>query len=211
MDAHGDWHPLGAILFRKWSPYSYSNYEQLDLINNNAKVQKSSILNPAVKLDDFMLCGSSFGGPIALVSTSHLTGGNKNLQQIFICTSSGRQLADFSVPIGKASGQGNLIIGVGWTNQEHLVVVTEDGTVFLISNKLQILSFYHLVPQLGSVSMFDIFGKLVTQFSLLDPQTSSIVSECQFWGDGVAALTSDMIIFVVEVLGQIFISERIFE
>jgi len=50
--------------------------------------------------------------------------------------------------------------------------------------------------------MFDIFGKTVAQFYLLDPQSNSniTISECSFWGNGVAVLTSDMTIFVAEVL-----------
>jgi hypothetical protein len=47
--------------------------------------------------------------------------------------------------------------------------------------------------------IYDIYGKAVTQFHLFDKQSTSNVSECHFWGDGVAVLTSDMSVFVAEV------------
>lgn len=52
--------------------------------------------------------------------------------------------------------------------------------------------------------MFDIFGKSVAQFYLLDPQSNSniSISECNFWGNGVAILTTDMTIFVAEGLSS---------
>lgn len=52
----------------------------------------------------------------------------------------------------------------------------------------------------GAVVIYDIYGKAVTQFHLFDKQSTSNVSECHFWGDGVAVLTSDMSVFVAEVV-----------
>jgi hypothetical protein len=48
--------------------------------------------------------------------------------------------------------------------------------------------------------IYDIYGKAVTQLHLLDKNSTSCVSECHFWGDGVAVLTSDMSVFVAEVI-----------
>ena len=51
--------------------------------------------------------------------------------------------------------------------------------------------------------MYDILGKLVHNFLLLELTTSTNVLECVIWGDGIVAITSDMQIFVVEVSKQI--------
>lgn len=47
--------------------------------------------------------------------------------------------------------------------------------------------------------MYDIRGKLVHSFLIIDFSTQGDVLECLFWGDGVVAMTSDMQIFVAEV------------
>lgn len=46
--------------------------------------------------------------------------------------------------------------------------------------------------------MYDIHGKLVRNFLVLDAITTVHVIECHFWGNGVVVLTSDMQLFVVE-------------
>lgn len=65
---------------------------------------------------------------------------------------------------------------------------------------------YHQFPpplSLGNVLIYDIHGKLVRSFLLLDVVTTSHVLECHFWGNGVVAITSDMQIFVAEVTYRI--------
>lgn len=52
----------------------------------------------------------------------------------------------------------------------------------------------------GNVFMYDILGKLVHNFLLLDLTTSANVLECVFWGDGIVAVTSDMQLYVAEVM-----------
>lgn len=51
----------------------------------------------------------------------------------------------------------------------------------------------------GNVLIYDIHGKLTRNFLLLDVVATAHVLECQFWGNGVVAITSDMLIFVAEV------------
>ena len=70
------------------------------------------------------------------------------------------------------------VIGMGWSDQEHLVIVLEDGNCLI----------------------YDIHGKLVRNFLLLDAVATAHVLECHFWGNGVVAITSDMQLFVAEVL-----------
>lgn len=47
--------------------------------------------------------------------------------------------------------------------------------------------------------MYDIRGKLVHNFLVIDFTTQGNVIECLFWGNGVVAMTADMQIFVAEV------------
>ena len=47
--------------------------------------------------------------------------------------------------------------------------------------------------------MYDIRGKLVQNFSIIDFSTSANVLECLFWGNGIVAITTDMQIFIAEV------------
>lgn len=47
--------------------------------------------------------------------------------------------------------------------------------------------------------MYDIRGKLVHNFLVIDFTTQGNIVECFFWGNGVVAMTSDMQIFVAEV------------
>ena len=51
----------------------------------------------------------------------------------------------------------------------------------------------------GNAFIYDIRGKLVQNFSVVDFSTSANVLECLFWGNGIVAMTADMQIFVVEV------------
>lgn len=52
---------------------------------------------------------------------------------------------------------------------------------------------------IGVTKMFDLYGRIVTEFELLESLTSPPILECHFWGNGVAALTSDYFIRVAEV------------
>ena len=51
----------------------------------------------------------------------------------------------------------------------------------------------------GTVKIYDIHGKLITHFLLLEFQSNVSILDCHFWGNGVAVMSSDNIIFVAEV------------
>ena len=51
----------------------------------------------------------------------------------------------------------------------------------------------------GQVVIYDVHGKIVRNFLLLDVITAVQIVECHFWGNGVVALTSDMQLHVAEV------------
>lgn len=70
------------------------------------------------------------------------------------------------------------MVGMGWSDQEQLVIVLEDGNSLI----------------------YDIHGKLVRNFLLLEAATTVHILECHFWGNGVVAISSDMKLFVAEVI-----------
>jgi len=149
-----DSHPLGNILYRKWHQY--------DMLWGETR-----------QLEDYCVCGAPFGGPVALMSTNRKSneGVEDMKEKILICTSAGYQLAKISWE------DENKIAGMGWTDQELLLTVSDNG----------------------GVRVFDINGKQLTQFSLLDANSAAIMLvECHFWGDGIAAISSESHIYVVE-------------
>ncbi|KAI9024081.1 Vps16, C-terminal region-domain-containing protein [Hyaloraphidium curvatum] len=62
------------------------------------------------------------------------------------------------------------VVALGWSLAEQLVVVAEDGNVFL----------------------FDLFGTLVSQFSLGQDARDTTVSDCVVFGSGLVALTGNL-------------------
>lgn len=154
-----DWHPLGAILYRKWGVYDMQWDER-------------------IRLENFYVCGAPFGGPIALIADERKVAATEQFKsKLMIVTSAGKLLAEIE-------WNEKQIIGMGWSDQEHLIVVQESGTV----------------------KIFDIHGKLITTFLLLEFTSTSSVIECHFWGNGVAVITSEMEIFVAEGLSSSEIS-----
>lgn len=152
-----DWHALGdtSVFYRKWLLY-----------NVNFKVDEKTELD----LKEYQLCGSQLGGPLALYKTRPKS--NENQNRIFIFSSSGYKFSEVKWQDEKK------LAGIGWTDQEHLVVVDEDG----------------------NVALYNIHGDLMRSFLLLDVVTSAHVLECQFWGNGVVVLASDYKLYVAEVL-----------
>lgn len=59
-----------------------------------------------------------------------------------------------------------------------------------------------MIAILGSARVYDIHGNLVINFDVVDndPSKSNLkLLECQFWGNGIAALCTDMNVHIVEV------------
>ena len=118
------------------------------------------------------------------------------------------------------------IAGMGWTDHEHLIIVlgklntVSFGAYPMSSNdddsdeykRITHLHFTFLLLLLllssfarnfetedGDLHLLDINGKLVQNF-LIHSNTSSShhIVECQFWGNGVVCMASDMQIYVVD-------------
>lgn len=117
VENDSDWHPLGAILYRKWAAYSYK--------------EENAALSPTTKLEEYTICGAPYGGPIALASLPTLTAAaSSSTQRLIISSSAGQKLADVQL-IHESNATNNskekVVVGVGWTNQEHFVTVIDDG------------------------------------------------------------------------------------
>jgi hypothetical protein len=66
---------------------------------------------------------------------------------------------------------------------------------YLRPNYESLLTSIHI----GNALVYDIHGKVVRNFSLLEVSRSVYLVECHFWGNGVVAISSSMELFVAEV------------
>jgi vacuolar protein sorting-associated protein 16 len=110
-----DWHLLGSVQYRKWQVYEMS-----------WSVPGSDGQPKPPPLENYLLAGAPFGGPIAMVLDSKkLTPAEKLKPQLLsIYTSSG-------VKISEMEWKDRPIISMGWTDQEALVIVAENGKVYI--------------------------------------------------------------------------------
>ena len=173
-----DWHALGEVVYRKWQVYDMGWGDKFNI-------------------DDFIICGAPFGGPLAVIKAEDksnklivVPNASKELPTVsadsadsseynhfntlWLFSTAGNLLAE--VEFGVSNKQ-NVVVAMSWTDEEQLVVVLIDG----------------------SCLMFNIQGKMLTQFLLWDSTSSVHVLECKFWGDGIAAIASDLSVFTAEV------------
>lgn len=97
-----EWHPLGAVLYRKWQVYDIDWDEE-------------------IKLDQCLVCGAPFGGPVAIIPDYRKAGSIPDKPfYLSIYTSSG-------VLMSKIEWKEKPIMAMGWSDQEHLISVLENG------------------------------------------------------------------------------------
>ena len=158
------WHALGDVQYRKWQVFAMG-WDQM-------------------RLENFRVCGAPFGGPVALIREDKDKAAEKAASLLSIYSSSG-------VLISQCDWQPKAIAGMGWSDQEQLVVVLEEGTVLTYDTK----------------------AKLTRSFSLLDSASLAASSssssshavhllECHFWGNGLVAMAADMQAYVAEGLAS---------
>jgi len=156
-----DWYSLGDCQYRKWHIYD----------------MEWQISSNHLELENYLVCGSPFAGPVAMILDSKRNTSlpeNVDKKKLLIFTSSGIKLSEIE-------WVDRSVVGMGWTDLEQLIVVSEDG----------------------SGKLFDLHGKLIIEFNLIDGgKNSTTILECHFWGNGVAALTADLNIKVAEGLAQ---------
>eukprot|EP00981_Chlorochromonas_danica_P005324 scaffold1069_cov186-Ochromonas_danica.AAC.9 len=98
-----DWHALGVVQYRKWHVYDMAWMEK----------------GVGVALENYLVCGAPFGGPIALFPDT------KRLEQplkLQIYTSAGTKLAEMD-------WTDRPIVSMGWTHSETLITVTDQGHI----------------------------------------------------------------------------------
>lgn len=176
MASSAEEYHLGDALYRKWTMY-----------------ETSIAYLPEAPFEDYKICGSSYGGPVALVSkdcmSSTITDKLVYQEQsdnnddktkdevdtrISLYTASGKLLSAFTT-------KEHTVINAGWSDQEQLVIVQTNGFV----------------------NIYDINGIMVNSFQLVYPNAEGIIPlllECHFWGNGVVVLTSDLLLCVAEGL-----------
>jgi hypothetical protein len=97
-----NWHNLGDAIYRKWSVYEIPWIEK------------------GIHIENYQVCGSQLGGPLALVKSTA-----KEKTEIYIFTSAGFKLSQIE------SNSIYLIVGIGWSDLEQLIIVHEDGLQFI--------------------------------------------------------------------------------
>ncbi|CCJ28605.1 unnamed protein product [Pneumocystis jirovecii] len=126
------------------------------------KIELSIMLWKGVELSGYISAGALYGGAIALVRDDRVIhkylGPDNTKSNIRIYNSYGAFIREIHWDIGK-------IRGLGWSDSERLIVVTEDGIV----------------------RNYNIQGEF-TQFSLGKEINEHLVINCQFWGTGFVAL-----------------------
>ena len=62
-----------------------------------------------------------------------------------------------------------------------------------------LIIIYHIL-YLGSARLYDIHGVLLLNFDIFEGQNANLkLLECQFWGNGIAAISTEMCLYIVEV------------
>jgi hypothetical protein len=106
---YSDWHALGydSVFYRKWHVYDLGWKDQIGDLSN------------------YHICGAPLAGPVAVISVENKLTASPSDNKFYIFTSAGRKLAEVQWEVRK-------IAGVGWSDQEQLVIVLEDGKFYNI-------------------------------------------------------------------------------
>ncbi|KAL9655445.1 hypothetical protein ABK040_016858 [Willaertia magna] len=135
--------------------------------------------NDSINISECMIAAANYGGPIALTRDPRKLlrfRGTDPRQYIFVFSSSGKRISKFE---WQPQSNGSLLY-MGWTEEETLICVTEDARVYV----------------------FDIFGKQLLQFSLLDDIKNVGILKVKHWENGLAILTKDFTVHVVADLNS---------
>ena len=109
--SYADWHTLGEVSYRKFPVYETMGW------------------GDSMQIEDYKLCGSIFGGPLAMMKNNRKAaqGGitDKNASgeaksTLCLYTSAGAEIA--TIEWDKMR-----VVGMGWSDREELAVVSEDG------------------------------------------------------------------------------------
>ncbi|KAL4965505.1 tethering complex subunit VPS16 [Aspergillus stella-maris] len=141
-----NWERLGTSFYRKVPVYY-------------------SVFDDDVELENYIVAGAPYGGAIALYRDESKTirlGAQAGKSNIDIYSRSGKL-------INRLNWEHGMIRGLGWSDQEELLVITEDGTVR---------------------RYFGLYGDF-TSFSLGNGAEEYGVRACRFWNSGFVALLAN--------------------
>lgn len=125
-----------------------------------------------VDLAKMVVAGSNFSGPIALVRDDRkitVIGKGDLRPTLNIYTSAGAQLASIPWRAGR-------LVEMGWTADEQLVCVLDDGTV----------------------NMYNVQGRLIQTFSMGEEFRQDKVLLCCIWGNGLVCLSRRYLLVYVD-------------
>ena len=171
------WHSLGDALYRKWSIYE------------NPWLDEDS---QPLSFDNFRICGSSLGGPVALISrdkdvsalgANAIAGGDKKEQQLpvpaalskmYIYTSSGKLISQAKWPNYKlkqvANTNNNTSEGGSEEENKNDDKTKAENMNAIIGMGWSEMEQLVVVLQNGRILLYDIHCKLVRDISLFDEE-----------------------------------------
>jgi hypothetical protein len=133
--------------------------------------------NDDINLNDYAVAVGKYGGPIAFTRDMRKilrVKTNDSKQFIYIYTCSGKLLSKFEWAVHKKG----VIAHMFWSYEEHLVLVSKDAVVYA----------------------YDIHGRSIYSFSLALEIKDIGILQIATWSNGIAILTSDFKLWVVEDL-----------
>ena len=177
-----DSYALGELVYRKWHVYDMNWGEQFNL-------------------DDYTMCGCSFGGPIAFlknnedksnklivipnsVKEANAAAQAESSKQVkvpyyfWIYNACGNLLAQVDYTLNLTNSKPSQVVALGWTEAEQFVMVFVDGNALI----------------------YNIHGKLLKHLLMWESNQSIHVLECKIYGNGIVVLASDFFLYTAEVL-----------
>ncbi|KAK9453805.1 Vps16, N-terminal region-domain-containing protein [Dipodascopsis uninucleata] len=147
-------------------------WERLLDVFYRKRTEYSLLWTDKIELSDYVVAGAPFGGALALVRDNSkplaYRGPDPNQRTVQVFTNAGEAIC--SMPLDKGS-----VRGIGWSDEEELIVVNEDGIVRIFSD----------------------FQGTFRQFSLGKEAEDKKVLECKFWNVGfVARLRNNKFILI---------------
>jgi hypothetical protein len=108
-----DWYALGSVQYRKWHVY--------DIEWELPSYLKGTSISFA--LENYVVAGAQFAGPLAMIPDSKKVNLPSEIDKnkILLYSSAGKKLTEIDWKEKSVSG-------LGWSDQENLVVVADNGT-----------------------------------------------------------------------------------
>lgn len=124
-----DWHALGVVQYRKWHVYDMAWIEK----------------GVGIALENYLVCGAPFGGPIALFPDTKRSEQPLKLQ---IYTSAGIKLAEMD-------WTDRPIVSMGWTHSETLITVTDQGQIRIYTIFADLITEFSLLNNGEGVNIIE--------------------------------------------------------